>query len=413
MSPPPDATDPAEDASSGRGPALWHRDYLLAMTVQLGVSLVFMTLMTYMALYAADRFGARDAWAGFAASAFILGSALARVLLGRHVEAIGRRRMLITGLAVFTACSALYPVADAYPVLVGVRLLHGAAFGAATTAVTAGVLAMVPASRRGEGMSYFLTASTLATAVGPLLAVRLSAGLGPGPVFLTTLAASVLALGAALVLRLPELPQDRSAARRPRRGLLPRRAADVLDPDALPVALVILLVSCGYAGVVTYVNPYLLDGGLETAASLFFVVFAGGMLLVRLVAGRLQDRRGPNAVVVPLGLAFCLALVLLAVAAQPWQVLLAGALAGAGYGGSGPTLQVVAASRARPERLGIATSTHYLMLDTGIAFGPVLFGTLIPVLGYRGHYLVLSAVVAAGMALYWFVHGRHGRAAPP
>ncbi|WP_168199827.1 MFS transporter [Citricoccus sp. SGAir0253] len=417
MSPLPgdDAAAPDDDHREGgpggtdrppRDRRLWSRDFVLAMVVQLGVALVFMTLMTYMALYAGERFGARDVAAGFAASAFILGSALARIVLGKYLDVIGRKRLLVSALLVYVACSALYPLAGAYGVLVALRVVQGAAFGAATTAVTAGVLQMVPPSRRGEGMGYFLTASTVANGVGPLLAVQLSTAHGPAPVFLLVLGASVLALGAAVVLRVPEL----AGGPPPHARRFRLRPGDVLDPDALPVALVILIVSFGYAGIATYSTPFLLQAGLGTAASLFFVALATGMLTVRLFSGRLQDRRGPNAVILPLGALFTVALVLLGVATEPWLVITAGLLAGLGYGGASPTLQVVAATRARPERLGIATSTHYLLLDTSIAFGPVVFGALIPLIGYRGHFLVLAATVLAGVVLYWFVHGRghHG-----
>lgn len=61
---------------------------------------------------------------------------------------------------------------------------------------------------------------------------------------------------------------------------------------------------------------------------------------------------------------------------------------------------------AGPERIGIAMSTHYLMLDAGVAIGPVLFGFLIPLVGYQGLYLALAGDVLAAVVLYWFVHGQ-------
>ena len=180
----------------------------------------------------------------------------------------------------------------------------------------------------------------------------------------------------------------------------------MLDPDALPPALVLLLAASGYAGVVTFLNTALLERGMVTAASLFFVAYAAGMLLVRLFAGRIQDTRGDNTVMLPLFALFILSLVMLAVAEHTWVVLAAGVLGGIGFGGITPALQVIGVTRARPERLGIATSTHYMMLDLGVAIGPVVFGLLIPLVGYTGMYLALAVTGTLAVVLYWLVHGR-------
>lgn len=403
MSPSTGSEGPLSAAADGRGPEpLWTPAYLLAMLVQLGASIVFVTLMTYMAVYAMTMFGVQDSAAGFAASAFILGSALTRIFVGKYVDFIGRKRLVTFALVIFLLCSALYPLVSAYPALIALRIVHGGAFGAISTGITVSVVGMVPAARRGEGMGYFLAASTFAMGIGPLLAVQLSENVSPGSVFLMTGLASVVALVAALLARLPErTPSPEERAQRYR-----IRLRDIVDPDALPVALVVMLCAFGYSGIVTYLNPFLLDRDMPAAASLFFVVFAAGMLVIRLVSGRQQDVRGDNAVIIPLTLLFAVSLAVLALSTELWMVVVAGALGGMGYGALLPSLQAVAVTRAHPERIGIAVSTHYLLLDSGVALGPVLFGTLIPLGGYPWMYGTLAVTVLAAVVLYWWVHGR-------
>ena len=48
---------------------LWSKDFVLAMVVNFFVGLVFYGLMTTLALYAVERFGAGESAAGLAASA--------------------------------------------------------------------------------------------------------------------------------------------------------------------------------------------------------------------------------------------------------------------------------------------------------------------------------------------------------
>lgn len=390
------------DAHEPEPVRLWTGSYLLAMVVQLGASIVFVTLMTYMAVYAMHQFDAQDSAAGFAASSFIMGSAMARIFLGKYVDFIGRKRLAVIALMVFVACSASYPLAWSYPALLVVRIVHGCAFGGISTAIISAVVGLVPPSRRGEGMGYFLASSTIAMALGPLLAVQLAEHFGPNGVFGMTGAASVLALVAAVIVRLPErTPGPGEYQHRFR-----LRLTDILDANALPVSLVVLLCAFGYAGIVTFLNPFLLERDMAAAASLYFVVFAGGMLAVRLVSGRLQDRRGDNSVIIPLTILFAVSLGLLGLAEEPWHVLVAGALAGLGYGGLLPSLQVVALARAGLDRVGTGMSTHYLMLDSGVALGPVIFGFIVPYAGYQGLYLALAGTVLAAVVLYCAVHGR-------
>src|SRR5690625_4922182 len=80
---------------------LFTRDYLLGFVVLLGAYIVFIALMTFMALYAADRFGANDTAAGFAASSFVIGAGLVRLVIGKYLDFIGRKRTLVLALAIF------------------------------------------------------------------------------------------------------------------------------------------------------------------------------------------------------------------------------------------------------------------------------------------------------------------------
>lgn len=387
----------------GASNRLFGRSYLLANGVQLGISVVFISLMTYMALYAARLFAVSETAAGFAASSFILGAAVVRIALGKFIDLIGRRRMLLIALVVFLGCCLLYPVALSYPALLGVRLLHGAAFGTASTAITAVAIALIPPARRSEGLGYFGLSATIATAVGPLVAVPMSLYLDPVWMFAFVAGIAALTLVCLLLMRVPE----RAVTAEERAGVWRIRARDLIDPQALPISLVVLLCSGGYSMIMTYLTPFLVLQDQALAATVYFVLFAVTMMLVRLVAGKLQDTRGDNAVIPVTILSFAAALVLLAVSQQWWAVVVSAVLAGVGFGGLLPCLQVVGVNRVTGDRVAIATSTHYLMLDGGIAIGPVVLGPLIVLTGYPGLFLAGAVLAVAGVVVYWWVHGRH------
>lgn len=383
--------------------ALFTRDYFLAFTVLLGAYIVFISLMTFMALYAAERFQASDTAAGFAASSFVIGAGLVRLVIGKYLDFFGRKRTLIISLVVFAVSSLVYPLVDHYGVLIAIRIIQGTAFGIISTAITSAVIDIIPSSRRSEGLGYYSLAATLGMAIGPLTAVKISAVASDEWVFNFTAICAGISLLAVIPLRIKEhAPSPEEYRERWR-----IRGSDLIDMNVLPVAIVAFLSAIGYALFTTYLPPYLVGRGMSDAASLFFIVFALAMLGVRLFAGRIHDRRGENAVIPWALLAFALSLALVAVADSLWLIVLAAMLGGIGQGGAVPSLQAVGIGRTTPERIPIATSTHYLSLDAGIAVGPVALGFMIQLAGYPGLYLVGAAVLLGSILVYWLTHGRH------
>lgn len=396
------------DMTSTAHRALFTRDYFLAFTVLLGSYIVFISLMTFMALYAAERFQANDTAAGFAASSFVLGAGLVRLVIGKYLDFIGRKRTLIIALTIFVVCSLLYPLIDHYALLIVTRLVQGTMFGIISTAVTSAVIDIIPPSRRSEGLGYYALAATFGMAIGPVAAVEIHAIASADWVFHFTAACAAVSLLAVLPMRIQEhTPDAEEYAQRWR-----LRGSDLVDPKVLPVAVVAFLSAIGYALITTFLPPFLVGRGMTEATSLFFVIFALAMFGVRLFAGRVHDRRGENAVIPWALLSFALSLTLIAVADTTWVILLAAVLGGIGQGGAVPSLQSVGIGRTTPERIPIATSTHYLALDAGIAVGPVALGFMIQLAGYSGLYLAGAAVLLGSILVYWLTHGRYAAQRP-
>ncbi|NMR20048.1 MFS transporter [Cellulomonas fimi] len=392
-------------AGPGPGPGperLWSRDLVLASLANLFLAFVFYSLMTTMALYAVERFEASDTEGGLASSMFVIGAVAARLVAGNLADLVGRRRMLVLSLVVFVLASAAYLGADSFGLLLTVRAVHGVAFALASTAAMAIAQSLIPASRRAEGTGYFTLSTTVATAVGPFLALVLVHGPGYTALFVAGTVASVLGMLVALLLRTP----DRPLAADERARLLRFHPKDMLHPDVLPVAAFMFVLAVSFSSVLTFLNSYAEERELQTGASLFFLVYAVVLFGARLVAGRIQDRRGDNVVVYVAITAFALGLAALALARTDALVVVAGALIGLGYGTLMSSIQAVAVGRVPMQRVGAAISTHFFMVDLGVGVGPVVLGLALSRLGFDGLYLALAGVVVLSAALYHRVHGR-------
>lgn len=388
--------------------------FVLAWLVNFSQYLVFYLLVTTMALYAVREFAADDAASGFASSSFVVGATVARLVTGFIVDRLGRRRVMLAALAVTILACALYLPTASLPLLIAVRILHGFAYAFASTAVMAIVQSVIPAARRAEGTGFFALGATLATAVGPALGLFLVGSFSYGTLFAAALGASTAGLVLALFLRRPaegtparmdeeaEEHDEAVAARKAEFSL-----AEILHPAVVPIGLFMVLIGLSYAGVITYLNAYAVERDVATGAGLFFVAYALAMLVMRFVLGRVQDQRGDNIVVWFGIVCFVVALIVLSAAQQDWQVVVAGALTGLGYGTLMPAAQAIAVSAVPADKLGTGISTLLLLADVGIGLGPVLLGAILSATGYGPMYAGLAVVVVVAGIFYHAVHGRH------
>lgn len=381
---------------------LWTPHFVLAMGVNLFVMMVFYLLMTTLALYAVERFAASDSIAGLTSGIYVVGAVVSRMFAGKYLDLIGRRRMLLSALLVFSIAAALYAPVDSLVLLLIVRFIHGAAFGVASTTITASVQSLIPRHRRGEGTGYFGMAVTVATALGPFAAVAIIDGAGYPVLFIVSAACSITALLIALLLKLPErYPTEDEIARKWK-----IRVSDLFDPSTLPIATILFVSGVLYSGIVAFLSSYVQRPELGGGASGFFAVYAVAVLVSRFFVGRIQDRRGDNAVIYPALIAFGIGLGVLAIAPNGFVVAIAGAFAGFGFGSLMTCGQAIAVNLAPDHRVGIAISTFYLMIDGGLGLGPIPIGMLVSAFGYQGMYAIAGLAMIGVIVLYHVLHGR-------
>ncbi|MEV6734902.1 MFS transporter [Streptomyces sp. NPDC051364] len=136
--------------------------------------------------------------------AYLLAITTLIVSVGRLGDTIGRRRLLLSGISLFTVASVLCGLAPSLWLLIAARAAQG--LGAATMmALTmAFVGETVPKERTGSAMGLLGTMSSIGTALGPSLGGLLIAGPGWRAIFLVNAPLGVLAL----VLAHRHLPVD-------------------------------------------------------------------------------------------------------------------------------------------------------------------------------------------------------------
>ncbi|MFF9570496.1 DHA2 family efflux MFS transporter permease subunit [Streptomyces sp. NPDC014685] len=115
----------------------------------------------------ADDFDVSLTTVSWVATAYVIPFAALLAPAGPLADAVGRARLFLIGVAVFTASSLLIAVAPALPVLLGARAVQGLAAALLVPASLGLVLAEIPAERRRAAIGMWSAAGALAAAAGP------------------------------------------------------------------------------------------------------------------------------------------------------------------------------------------------------------------------------------------------------
>ncbi len=346
-------------------------------------------------------------------AALILAFGIAQMVWGPIADRIGRRPVLLTGLALYTAASAGCALAGSIEALVAWRIVQGAAMAAAVVCARAIVRDLYEPTAGAQVMALALTGLGFIALAGPLSGGLLAQAFGwRAPLALVT-AVGVCSFGV-VALYLPEtLAAPNPAATRARvlldtwRGIARHRVFIAWA----------LLVACTYGGLFTVLasSSFVLMDVLGLSAAAYGGAMAFGSLSY--IAGtfacrRLLARRGMVATV-QRGALFTLAAGLLAAAmlvlqqASPAWVLVTYGLFAFGHGHHQPCGQagVVAPF---PRSAGAASALAGLLLalvafGIGRWLGVSLDGTVRPFAHGLVFWSALTCVVA------WTLVPRHAR----
>ena len=142
--------------------------------------------------------------------AYLLATTTLIVSVGRLGDMIGRRRLLLAGMFLFTLAAVLCAVAPTLWLLVAARAAQGLGAAIMMALTMAFVGETVPKDRTGSAMGLLGTMSAIGTALGPSLGGVLIAGFGWPAIFLINVPLAITAL----FLAHRFLPVDRRKADR-------------------------------------------------------------------------------------------------------------------------------------------------------------------------------------------------------
>ncbi|MFJ8244560.1 MFS transporter [Peribacillus asahii] len=372
---------------------IWTMPFFVALINNFFLFIVYYSLITILPVYVIRELKGSEVQAGLMMTIFMLSAIFVRPFSGKIIDVLGKRKTLIVAELFFGLSTFLYLWVDDLYLLLALRFFHGIWFSIVTTVLIAIANDIVPDKRKGEGLGYFAMSMNLAVVVGPFIALTAVQFFPYQSLFSGLAVAIVIGFLGSFSIKISE--------NRP--IILERKPLsihDLFEVQAIPIAIVGCLTAFSYSSIMSFISVYAEGEGVFEYVSLFFVVFASAMILVRPFTGRLYDRRGPNYVIYPSFIFFAIGLFVLSSMHSVTMLLIAGALIGMGYGSIVPCFQTLAIQSAEKHRSSHATSTFFTLFDSGMAAGAFVLGIISSYLGYSMLYIICGIIVVITIPVY-------------
>ena len=381
-----------------RKDTIWNKDFIILLIANAFVFTNMHMLTTTIADLALSL-RANETVAGLLAGAFAITAIVVRPVCGNMIDRKSKKYLYIFSVAVILCSMLGYSVSSNNTMLFIFRLLHGVGWGFATTIGMTMATNTVPEHRIGEAASIYGLANVMAMAVAPTLGAFLSEHYNYRVMFLA--GAALAGIAVAMLFFVEDQPPVEGAEKKK------ITASSLVLKEAVVPALVLVLVGAVYTSVSTFVRTYAREVGIANPA-VFFTVYSVAILVVRLFAGRIVDKKGPEYIMVPAGVFFCGCLLTLARLNGVGLLYLAAVLMGLGYSADLSTLMAVSFKRTTKAQRGNASSTVNIGMDLGSLIGPTVAGGVKMAMGsYSGMYAVMCIPVVCATALFVWDQKQH------
>ena len=350
----------------------------------------------------AKSLGASSAFAGVIVGIMSIASMFLRPIAGNLTDKLSKYCLSLIGGILIMIGVIGYVIAPASNWLLIFRLINGAGFVLCTVCMSTWLAFLVPRAHVGQAMGFYGLMNALAMAVAPALAINVYQKTG------YRLALIASAIAAFMMVIIIQFVGNRA---NPKKGTAKKKSGSshqfkIIQKNVLPIALLTTLFAFPYFATQADLVTYAQERHLNVNVGSFFLIYAVVLLVIRIFLKNFFDT-------VKFGIWFwasigatLIYLLLLSTMKNNFMMALAAAFMAVGYGVIYSILQSTALLLAPISEQGLASSTFYLGLDIGMAFGPIIMGLISDLLPIKFFYPIQLLLLPLMLIVYWRYHTR-------
>ncbi len=335
-----------------------------------------------------------EEYIGLIISLFTLTAGISRPFSGKLTDRWGRIPVMVFGAVVSGVAALLYPILTTIAGFFLVRLFHGFSAGFKPTATSAYIADIVDPKKRGEALGISSFFGTTGMAAGPAIGSTIYLEFGINNLFYLSCFFAMLSV--AILAGMKETLHERE---RFKFSLLRINRSDIFEPAVFVPSIVMILTCFSFGTVLTLSPDFSTFLGIENKG-LFFSVFTGSSLIVRVIGGRLSDRFGRERILWFSTMILFISMMVIGTALTTPQFFVGAFLFGIGYGLNSPTIFAWTIDLSPGKGRGKGISTLFIFLEVGIGLGALISGTAYQ--GESGRFPLIF-IVAGLFSLVAFV----------
>lgn len=344
----------------------------------------------------AKSLGASSAFAGIIVGIMSIAAMFLRPIAGNLTDRFSKYRLSFVGGVLIVVGVIGYVLAPTSSWLLLFRLINGSGYVLCTVCMTTWLAFLVPRAHVGQAMGFYGLMNALAMAIAPALAINIYQKTG------YRLAIIASGISACLMVIMIQFVGNKAKPQNINKSQAQNSLLHIkiIQKNVLPIAMLTTLFAFPYFATQADLVTYAEEQHLNINVGSYFLIYAVVLLLIRITLKNLFDT-------VKFGTWFWVSvaatltyLILLATMKNNFLMSLAAAFMAVGYGLMYSVLQSTAMLLAPISEQGLASSTFYLGLDIGMAFGPIIMGFVNDLLPAKYFYLVQLILIPFMILIY-------------
>jgi MFS family permease len=344
---------------------MWSKNFVFLSLSNFLMYVIYYAIISVLPVYLVCELKAGSAQVGAVMATYTIASVLIRPFSGFALDKFGRRSVFLLALLFYSFFYIGYLLTFTIAALTILRFLHGLTWGFTTISGSTIAVDIIPSDQRGEGIGYFALSTTLGMSVGPIVGAFVCHHWGYTALFISGIVISVTSLLFAYNVKLPK------------RLIVGRNISfewgNLFDRKSILPSLNVLIIMSTYGGLLAFIALYGREIGIHNTSS-FFLIFAFGIAISRIITGKIFDKNGPGKIITSCILLLLLGFPFLALVKNEVGFYVSAIVIGFGIGVVFPVFSAIVNNLAEAGRRGAANSTLYTALDLGMGLGMTMAG---------------------------------------